>query len=266
VKIKHLKILKEEVCSVYLCVGGDMNYYSNIYWHFTGSPEGINWNEIYSPNDILKHGNIKPIDKCFEILCAILESKCLLATSNETIYDNLATSKFCCVTDIPIQNLVEHTKFYGTIAIGFKHSKIHREFNPVLYISPDKFRNKLEAITKPREVNMGLLGTVKFGDKGEIKDVVRTPFFNAWLSTQVDETQFGSYIFNYFKRTKFSDKTDESFYREREWRRIGKFEFEVDDISAIIAPSNYFEKINNYLLDKNLKNIQVLTWEFLNTV
>src|SRR5256885_14739 len=100
------------------------SYYSNIFWHFTGSPKGLDWTRIFSPNDILKYGKPKSDKESIEILGKILTSNCLKAFAKERIDDHLISNAFCCVTDIPIQNLNEHRQYYGNVAIGFKHEVI----------------------------------------------------------------------------------------------------------------------------------------------
>jgi hypothetical protein len=242
-----------------------VNYYSNIYWHFTGSPKNIDWKNINSPKDILAHGKPKTDDDAFEILKLILESKILKASSHEKIDWRFNTQSFCCVTDIPLQSLHEHTKYYGNIAIGFNHKKIHSDFNPVFYIPRNKLKTKLDSVTLPNEVNLGWLGSLRFKDDGTY-ETIRTPFMNTYLGSQIDERELGSYIFEYFKITDFSDKSEETFYREREWRKLKDFNFEYEDISSVIVPSKYVEAASETLLNINAKNITILNWEFLKKV
>jgi len=45
----------------------------------------------------------------------------------------------------------------------------------------------------------------------------------------------------------FSDEVDESFYQEKEWRKIGNFYFENDDIEAVIVPKNHIDQIVSFL-------------------
>jgi hypothetical protein len=239
-----------------------MNYYSNIYWHFTGSPKNIDWSSIFCPNDILKYGQIKSDKESLDILELIVKSKYLKASCKERIDREINSKSFCCVTDIPFQNLHEHTKYYGNIAIGFKHNKIHKEFNPVLYIDKNKLQTKLDTFTQPDVVNFGLLGSYNFKSDGT-QELVRTPFFNIFLDSQIDGEQLGSYIFNYFKITNFSDNSSETFYREREWRKIGDFNFGYIDIAAIIVPSQHLTETTNKLSNLNVIDIPILSWDFI---
>lgn len=61
-------------------------YYSNIYWHFTGSPDNLDWHNVKSPEDILTlGGRTKSEAVSFNILDKILQSNKLLATCDEKI-------------------------------------------------------------------------------------------------------------------------------------------------------------------------------------
>ncbi|MCX6338639.1 MAG: abortive infection system antitoxin AbiGi family protein [Candidatus Aureabacteria bacterium] len=118
-------------------------YYSNIYWHFTGSPRGIDWGACKKPKDILLQGKPRPPEEALHTLFSILEIRKLLATCDERISEKLKTQKFCCVTDIPLMDLELHSRYYGEVALGFNCSRIHMDFNPVLYFSKPKFPKKI---------------------------------------------------------------------------------------------------------------------------
>ena len=116
-------------------------YFSNIYWHFTGSPEGVDWSQAKCPKDITKQGPVLDNEKAAETLRLILDSSTLNATCTEKISETFETDKFCCVTDIPFKDLPSHSPYYGKVAIGFKAEVIHRHFFPVLYFT---YQNKVE--------------------------------------------------------------------------------------------------------------------------
>jgi Putative abortive phage resistance protein AbiGi, antitoxin len=242
-----------------------MNYYSNIYWHFTGSPKGIDWTQINSPREIRQQGTPKTDAESIEIAKEIFKSRTLKAMCIERIAEDLKTQPFCCVTDIPIQNLQEHCQYYGNVAIGFDHKIIHKIFNPVFYVPRSRFKSKLDTITKPNEVNYGILGSWRYNKDGS-QEMVRTPFVNAFLSLQTDTRELGSYIFNYFKITNFSNDPDETFYREREWRKLSDFHFEYSDIAAIITPTSYKHDFENLFEEQNINGINILNWDFLKII
>ena len=117
-------------------------YFSNIYWHFTGSPRNIDWGRCRRPKDILLQGKPRDPDEALDVLFAILKSKKLIAKSIEKISERLYTQSFCCVTDIPLMDIELHARYYGKVAMGFKCSSVHMSFNPVLYFPSIKFPRK----------------------------------------------------------------------------------------------------------------------------
>ena len=232
------------------------SYYSNIYWHFTGSPKNLDWSEIYCPKDILKKGVPKSDSECLEILSKILETKCLLAKSKEKIDEHIYTEPFCCVTDIPIQNLDSHKKYYGNVAIGFKHTKIHKEFNPVLYIPKNSLKKRRK---KPEEIPENIYA---WSNPKNIKK--NSPGHIWWvLAPRVDENKLGSYIHNHFKITVFSHDPSDTFYGEREWRKISDFNFEYEAIASVIVPHKNLGETKSILDNYRITDIPILSWELL---
>ncbi|MFG1491075.1 abortive infection system antitoxin AbiGi family protein [Oceanospirillum sp. HFRX-1_2] len=131
-------------------------YYSNIYWHFTGSPKGIDWSIARCPKDITDQGPILNSLDAADILKKILDSSYLKATCTERISKGKETDTFCCVTDIPLKDLPSHAPYYGKVAIGFKSEAVHKHFVPVLYI-PEQNLPAIEKLVPNRKlVEMGL--------------------------------------------------------------------------------------------------------------
>ncbi|KAA9002410.1 hypothetical protein F4V43_13405 [Paenibacillus spiritus] len=109
-------------------------YYSNIYWHFTGSPQ-VDWHLVERPLDIVKLR--PPLDdrEAAQILLRILGTRKLIASCTELLYGEKETAPFCSVTDVPFKDLPGHSQYYGRVAIGFRAPVIHESFMPVMYIS-----------------------------------------------------------------------------------------------------------------------------------
>jgi len=76
-------------------------YYSNVYWHFTGSPTGTNWREVRRPADITKRGPVLDPATAKDTLKAILSSKKLLGRCTERVVDDLGN---VCTTSGPRRN------------------------------------------------------------------------------------------------------------------------------------------------------------------
>ena len=168
------------------------SYFSNIYWHFTGSPGNLDWSKIKMPKDILADGKKIKSDKvAIKHLFEILDSKSLRATAEERIENIYETEKFCCVTDIPLKDLLLHRKYYGNIAIGFKPNSIHKLFSPVLYL-PESFLYK-------KNINIGYDYKENKGGKSTLK------FFTEETS-QLNQEKLNKYFLNHVKFTVFSEK------------------------------------------------------------
>ena len=71
------------------------------------------------------------------------------------------------------------------------------------------------------------------------------------------------YFFNHLKLTYFSEYPNESFYQEREWRKIGDFKFEEKDIEAIIAPKECTQEIIKFLKDYKFYNPSIISWDLI---
>lgn len=187
-------------------------YYSKIYWHFTGSPD-VNWSKIEMPKEI--EGKAKEPKESVKILKLILSSKKLLAGSPEKIHGEVKTNKFCSVCDIPFKDLIYHADYYGKVAIGFSSSSIHKYFNPVLYMERD--------FPIPDEIKVDserkLDAEKEFDEKAPAYDLL------SYLFGLEENSKYKKFLKKYLgelkkfvKITRFSEKDNETFYREREWR------------------------------------------------
>jgi Putative abortive phage resistance protein AbiGi, antitoxin len=64
--------------------------------------------------------------------------------------------------------------------------------------------------------------------------------------------------------TDFDTCPENTFYREREWRKLGDFNFQEDDVAAIVAPEAQIAEARDYLEAKGYpKSISVVAWEFI---
>lgn len=242
---------------------------SQIFWHFTGSPKDIQWAKITKPADIVKNNSIKSTQESLKVLSAIIKSKKLKATCTEGLYGRQITDKFCCVTDLPSHSLAPHKQYYGDVAIGFNSKHIYQSFNPVLYIPKDKnispgfsFTNGFEKIGMVDLESWGIdEGTAN--RSGFTKDKDGEYIVPTATVSYKDRTELERYLLNYVKLSGFSDQPGESFYQEKEWRRIGDFKFEFNDIAAIILPKDASAQLFELLPNLNDIGITILSWEVL---
>jgi hypothetical protein len=242
---------------------------SKIFWHFVGSPEKIDWKRLKKPKDILLGGKPKSNDKSWEILTKILESKKLLATCNEKLYGYRETDKFCCVTDLSFKSLLYHRSHYGNVAIGFRSSKVYSNFKPVLYTPIESFlRHAVEVKELDEEFTLEQLQT--FGMNEE--DILRSGYIKTssgtykGTSTLIDyakNSPLEKYLLNFVKGTEFAEEPGESFYEEKEWRKVGDFHFDFEDISAIVIPVDLTGDAIALFGRLSINGASILTWEVI---
>ncbi|TDR52785.1 abortive phage resistance protein AbiGi (putative antitoxin) [Halomonas ventosae] len=240
-------------------------YYSNVYWHFTGSPEGVDWSLARCPKDITEQGAALEPEKGAETLCLILESSKLLATCTETITDGLSTDSFCSVTDIPLKDLPSHSPYYGKVALGFKAKAIHESFVPVLYIPKQNLPAVKRLIPNPELQRMAseLFGYGPgFWEQQGMK-MLHQAEQNKHEVTEIKKEEVGGFLANFLKITDFDSDPRNTYYREREWRCIGDFYFDKGNIEAVVAPKEVLPMIREKLAELEITETSVLAWEFI---
>jgi len=249
----------------------NQRYRSGIFWHFTGSPGNVDWGQVTKPSDILKHGKPASDQEAVDTALKILESQKLLGTCQERVSETQRTSKFCCVTDIPIKDLHNHARFYGRVAIGFSSWNIHKKFLPVLYLPTAQLPASKE-YTKPNESALDYAhDCYKRGNLEEAMNYEEMAWslYGERVVAELDQSAVGAFLVNYLKITDFNARGEETFYAEREWRHIGDFEFEPSHVEAIIAPKNQLNRIRDYLSSgqrySNQTAISLVSWEFVQT-
>ncbi len=261
-------------------MAGTQRYFSDVFWHFPGSPafpEGF-WPK--KPADIFARGLApKAPSEGVAIVEKIAESGRLLATCSDPITDKWFTNRFRCVTDIPIKDLPHHATFYGKVAIGFKARAVHEGgFLPVQYV-PEQFLPHVEELV-PAPLNPAMMKTMWEFDElewgsGSANDRAMRGIFNqarrkaeeeGTVESRVDEGALGANsLVDYLKITDFSVDPADTFYAEREWRRVGDFVFGKDDVAAVAAPEEHLGGLRKTLFDRLRypAALSVVSWEFV---
>lgn len=241
-------------------------YYSNVYWHFTGSPKNIDWREVRRPTDITKQGPISDPSAAKNTLKLILSSQKLLGSCTERVVADLETAKFCCVTDIPFKDLPSHAPYYGKVAIGFKAHAVHKAFLPVIYV-PTESMPVVEMMVPNRKLTEIAYDFLRYqgsfqeqqamkllSQAAQIKEVVRKP----------DAEAMKGFLMNFVKVTDFDTSPENTFYREREWRNIGDFRFTVEDVSAVVVPELFIGEVRAHMEKEGYPlSISIVSWEFI---
>lgn len=241
-------------------------YYSNIYWHFTGSPKETNWLEVRRPSDITKHGPVLDPATAKDTLKAILSSKKLLGRCTERVVANLETAKFCCVTDIPLKDLPSHAPYYGKVAVGFKANAVHKSFLPVIYV-PTESMPVVEMMVPNRKLTEMAYDFLKYQGSFQEQQAMKLmsqATHNKELVRKPDAEAMKGFLMNFVKVTDFDPAPENTFYREREWRNIGDFNFTVDDVVAVVAPESLIAEVRKHLDNEGYApSISAVAWEFI---
>lgn len=243
-------------------------YYSNIYWHFTGSPKGIDWREVRRPADIERQGPILDAANATNTLKLILTSRRLNAGCTEKVVADMETTKFCCVTDIPFKDLPSHAPYYGKVAIGFKATAVHKTFLPVMYI-PMQSMPIIEMIVPNRKLTEMAYDFLRYQGSFQQQQAMKLlSQANAEAYKEVDRKPdaeaMKGFLMNFVKVTDFDTSPENTFYREREWRNLGDFGFDVEDIAAVVAPESYLSEIREHLNREGYPaSINLISWEFV---
>lgn len=241
-------------------------YYSNIYWHFTGSPKGIDWRKVRRPFDIATQGPILDSATATSILKLILTSKKLLGSCTERVVADLETAKFCCVTDIPLKDLPSHAPYYGKVAIGFNARAVHKAFLPVMYVPIDSMPIVEMMVPNRKLTEMAsefLSYQGSFQEQQAMKLLLQAAH-NKEAVSKPDAEAMKGFLMNFVKVTDFDTSPENTFYREREWRNIGDFGFTMDDVAAVVVPKSFIDETRAYLDKEHYpRSISVVAWEFI---
>lgn len=258
--------------------------FDHILWHFTGGPK---WSQSNQRQATKK----KTIEEAYKNLCKIYSSKKLLVgdyhelirverrpnlntnkRENNSIQQQLLhTAKVCCVAEISINQLFDHSKRYGKIAIGFKReSLLSAGFNPVFYTLENKqiasnFYKAQETLSlfdidaSPLEELQSEIYDIF--SRNHIEETVDIDCSLAGIQDSADEVRDAlTELENALAFVKtFSEGEFDTIYKEREWRSINDFHFTYSDVAVVLMPHNYLAKfIKNR---KHRSQIKMLSWE-----
>jgi hypothetical protein len=217
--------------------------------------------DVPTPNGVRKE-NFYP-DPYFEV-----------RLNGPVLQNEFVAPEMVCFCDIPVQQLTVHTAKYSRFGLGFKKEfLIAQGANPVFYVA----RN---AATPLALVSAGLFSN--FFD-GEFSSDCRAKFFERLKEFalavadrdrerwQADATSYKSgehdpgvfrerlvtlngfmlgtfaYVFGYLKTFDPSLKEDDAdnYYMEREWRVLGRVTFQQDDITRVLLPPAYIDRLQD---------------------
>ncbi len=201
---------------------------SKVLWHFTG----------YNKSE----------DEAFKILFAILKNKKLKISERQPAIrmpsqQERIGHKCSCMCDIPFKDLRIHIIRYGPIGIAFHKSNAITAglFNPVLYLQNN------HPLFNHAENMIGKLEQIA-SDHQQIAPLLQD--FLTLLGTYIKPSDLLS---NIQLDPKIDDEQKNNFYYEREWRSAYDWNFQENDIAAIMLPIKYFDKFRSEINDKFLR-------------
>jgi hypothetical protein len=164
----------------------------------------------------------------YDNMLGILSNRVILARNPfgiaRTKAPDIASQKAVCFSEIPLHLLGRLADKRSEYGIGFgKAFVIHRKGNPILYAYKDQ--PVTQAVQK-------LIASAGKDETDPVWEV--TPFIDA-----PGAYPNGSYFFEW----------------EREWRKIGDFEFSVDDVAFLIIPGHLHEAARRFFADAKRQNL-----------
>lgn len=233
---------------------------TKVLWHFTG----------YSKSD----------DEAFKILVSIVQQR-QLNTSKNNIPVRLSSNKagrgdkISCMCDIPFKDLRIHTSRYGKFGIAFKKENAIKNglFNPVWYFHYNhplfeystNLIESIDNIIKEWNESKSLPRNLEQELK-KLSESLSQHFFLNFTYLKVSDLTRNVELSN----VKLDESQRNNFYYEREWRSYKPWDFEWNDVIAImVKDTSYIEKLNKVLGDSgntNLKispNIPILTYDLI---
>lgn len=74
----------------------------------------------------------------------------------------------------------------------------------------------------------------------------------------------GHPLLDFIKLTDFHPDEGHTFYREREWRKVGDYQFKRDEVAAIVVPDQAVKKVHTFLDERGYPgDISVLSWRLI---
>lgn len=212
---------------------------TNVLWHFTGYNKGE--------------------EESLAIIKKIIEEKKLrigkspveiLMKSGERRWGHCCS----CMGDIPFKDLRIHTSRYGKYGVAFDKIKAIKDgkFNPVLYMHKDHiFFEYTENELLP---HIDQLTSIKVAGKKLYEYLV---LFGTYIkrSDLTAPISIGNRIVD--------DLQNNNFYYEREWRSAYDWDFEKNDIEAIMVQRKNVKEIKDFLEKNEMSDVSIVTYEML---
>src|SRR4030042_2292257 len=223
-------------------------YISKELFHFIGREKGNDEDRYEIMKKILLSTKlISPNSRINDDFLSFKYDESKKLSSNE-----MYTPAMVCFCDIPFGDLKLHMNKYKSFGISFlKEYLLPKGINPIWYISKYSNTDSKTFASTNEDFHNRLHEKFKkvFNELISIKNNTSKEDQAQWCK-DIDEL-FCYFDFRVFSFMKFFDakKGDidlENYYMEREWRLLGKLDFEnIDNITRIIIPKEFIDKFKN---------------------
>ncbi len=196
-------------------------------------------------------GRLKSDEERFSLLVAILKTGILHSEPSmvdspvcftysfpiSVDTDEMFSVHCVCFCDIPLADLGIHVKKYGPFGVAFtKGFLVGKGASPVFYIAKDALRKGKYPVGREFEELLSLAARITGAGRGtgDLRKLWTLMEYHLLTHLKPFDSQLVE-----------DDKAN--YYMEREWRVIGGFRFQVDDVARVIMPREYARKFREAL-------------------
>jgi len=165
-----------------------------------------------------------------------------------------------CFCDIPLQELEIHVQKYSRFGLAFSKEVIVQHGGAPVHYIPMTAQIQVSGPWSLEPIDAGEYFDKMVREYHDLFTICERMIREKeeWPAVQGDSrrlwtlrTFFDFHVFSYLK---FFDHTlpdhhPENYYFEREWRLIGNLQFAVKDVSTIVVPTSYAERLSADLPD-----------------
>ena len=155
-------------------------------------------------------------DEAFELLWKILSEKTLKGSDNKGFV--VGNKRAVCFQEVPLYSIVENLLFEDSLTGRKRYSWFGLRFNKILM-----YRSGARPVV--------------YGKTEEIKQKIQETDY--WRIVDLD----------------LEDENVVDWSHEREWRILGDYSFEYDDIEVIVKDDKYYRKFVEKCLEENRMDI-----------
>jgi hypothetical protein len=163
--------------------------------------------------------------------------------------DDMFTTQVVCFCDIPLGDLALHAEKYSHFGLAFsKDFLLEQGANPVFYVADSQLGRPVSGAVE-----------AVFGNERSRKALFDKAFrvLESFVKLEPESVTasaglwsfIGWYIGCFIKPfdPKKEETDPENYYMEREWRVLGKVEFELDDVVGVFLSKAYFGRFREDL-------------------